>query len=109
MGYDETLLKRIRNIVARKKGVTETRMFGGFAIMVHGNMACGIRDDELMVRLGNEGAAEALSEPHVRVMDVTGRVMKSYVTVGAAGLAADAELKAWIERGIAFARTLPEK
>ncbi len=109
MAHDEVLLKRIRKIVARKKNVSETKMFGGFALMVCGNMACGIKDDELMVRLGEAGAAAALKEPNVRVMDITGRVMKNYVTVSSEALKNDADLKRWLERGIAFARTLPKK
>lgn len=109
MAYDEALLNRIRAIVARRRGVTEAKMFGGVAVMVHGNMACAIRDDELYVRLGEAGAAGALAEDHVRPMDITGRPMKSYVIVGAAGIATDAALKRWVDRGVAFARSLPKK
>jgi TfoX/Sxy family transcriptional regulator of competence genes len=109
MGYDERLLERVRKAVARRKGVTESKLFGGVAVMLHGNMACAIRDDELYVRLGENGATDALKEAHVRPMDITGRPMKSYVTVGAPGIASDAALKAWIDRGLAFARTLPAK
>ena len=105
MPYDQELLDRVRLIVKRKRSVVESKMFGGVALMVDGNMACAIRDDELFVRLGEA----ALEEEHVRVMDVTGRPMKSYVTVSAQGIANDSDLRRWIERGIAYARTLPKK
>ena len=109
MPYDQELLDRVRLIVKRKRSVVESKMFGGVALMVDGNMACAIRNDELFVRLGNAGAEAALEEEHVRVMDVTGRPMKSYVTVSAQGIANDSDLRRWIERGIAYARTLPKK
>src|SRR3954453_18638979 len=38
MAYDEGLANRIREAVAGEPGVTEKRMFGGLAFLVHGNM-----------------------------------------------------------------------
>ena len=35
-------------------------MFGGLAFLVHGNMACGVRGEDLIGRL----AADAASLPH---------------------------------------------
>ena len=51
-------------------------MFGGIAFMIKGHMCCGVLNDELVLRLGQVGAREALTEPHVRPMDFTGRPMK---------------------------------
>ena len=76
MAYDEMLADRVRSSLS-EYGVVEKKMFGGLAFMHHGNMACGVIEQDLVVRLGNEGAAVALSEPHVRDMDFTGRTIKS--------------------------------
>ena len=38
-------------------------MFGGLAFLVRGYMTVGVVKDSLMVKLGPEGAAAALSEP----------------------------------------------
>jgi len=46
------LLERVRDELAVHGGVTERKMFGGLAFMLHGNMCCGIVDDRLMVRVG---------------------------------------------------------
>ena len=46
-------------------------------------MACGISNDELMVRVGVEGAGEALADANARPMDLTGRPMKGWVLVAA--------------------------
>lgn len=52
---------------------------------------------------------EALRRPHAREMDFTGRPMRGFVVVAAAGLKSDAVLKEWVGRGRAFAAILPAK
>jgi len=108
MAYDETLADRIRDVLAAEPGVTERKMFGGIAFMVDGHMACGIVRDELMLRLGAEGADAALEKPHVRPMDFTGRPMTGMVYVEPAGVRGVA-LRNWVGRAVAHARSLPPK
>lgn len=108
MAFDEQLAERVRVVLGAEQGVTERKMFGGLAFMVNGNMACGIVKDELMLRLGAEGADAALERPHVRHMDFTGRPMTGMVYVGRGGLG-DVELRGWVQQAAAFARSLPPK
>jgi TfoX/Sxy family transcriptional regulator of competence genes len=108
MAYDERLAARIRNVLAGADGVSEQKMFGGLAVLLHGNMACGVVGDRLVLRLGREGAEEALGRPNVRPMDFTGRPMTGMVYVESAGLRGVA-LRNWVERGVAYARSLPPK
>jgi TfoX/Sxy family transcriptional regulator of competence genes len=108
VAYDEELADRVRVVLADEPGLTERTMFGGLAFMLNGNMACGIVKDELMLRLGAEGADAALDEPHVRQMDFTGRPMTGMVYVEPAGLD-DAGLRSWVEHAAGFARSLPPK
>ena len=108
MAYDEELADRVRVVHADEAGLSERKMFGGLAFMVNGNMACGIVKDELMLRLGAEGADAALHEPHVREMDFTGRPLTGMVYVERAGLD-EAGLRRWVELAAAFARSLPPK
>lgn len=109
MAYDEHTAERIRALLKRRKGITERKMFGGIAFMYDGNMVCGVTETDLMLRLGDEGAAEALSETWARPMDFTGRVIKSMIYVAPEGFEDDEELRAWINRAIKFAKTLPPK
>lgn len=109
MPYDEQLVERIRKLIQRRKGITERKMFGGIAFMLHGNMCCGVVGKLLVVRLGDEAAATALREPHAREMDFTGRVMKSMVYVDPCGIEADEDLRSWLIRAIDHARSLPPK
>jgi TfoX/Sxy family transcriptional regulator of competence genes len=107
-GFDEELALRVR-VALGPVGVSERKMFGGLCFLVDGNMACGIVKDEVMVRVGPEAYEQALSLPHARPMDFTGRPMRGMVYVGRAGLRTNAGIKAWAERGARFARSLPAK
>ena len=40
MAYDEQLATRIRKVLARRKGFTEKKMFGGMGFFLGGNMCC---------------------------------------------------------------------
>jgi TfoX/Sxy family transcriptional regulator of competence genes len=108
VAYDEELADRVRVVLVDEPGLTERKMFGGLAFLVNGNMACGIVKDELMLRLGAEGAEAVLAEPHVRQMDFTGRPMTGMVYVEREGLG-DAAVRRWVEQAAGFARSLPPK
>jgi hypothetical protein len=42
MAYDEKLAERTRKALARRKTLTEKKMFGGIAFILRGNMCCGV-------------------------------------------------------------------
>ena len=42
-------------------------------------------------------------------MDFTGRPMRGFVVVEAEGIASDADLRDWLDRGVGFALSLPPK
>ena len=109
MAYDEQLAERIRAALPDRDDVTERKMFGGIGWMVGGNMACGMMGDDLLVRLGPDGADDALEEPHTRPATMGERTMKGYVVVDASGVADDEALQAWVDRSVAFAESLPAK
>ena len=109
MAYDEGLAERVRDLLALGQEITERKMFGGVAWMTAGNMACGVIGDELIVRLGAEDAERALAEPHTRPFDFTGKPMRGFAVVQAAGTEGDEELAAWVEAGLAHAASLPPK
>src|SRR5262245_58913241 len=109
MSYDEGLAERIRGVLDGARGVTEKTMFGGMAFLRDGKMFVGIVKDELMARVGPERYREALTRPHVRPMDFTGKPMVGYVFVGPAGIDDDAALGEWVSAAREFVATLPEK
>jgi TfoX/Sxy family transcriptional regulator of competence genes len=109
MAYDEQLAERIRQVLADQSGVSERRMFGGIGFLLNGNMCCGVSGDELILRLGGEGGEAALEDSNVRPFDMTGRPMKGWVLVAAAGLGTDDALRRWVGEGVDFAASLPPK
>ena len=109
MAFDERLAERIRAAIGSPPNLVEKRMFGGIGFLVRGNMACGVNQDRLIVRVGPDAYETALAKPHVRPFDMTGRPMRGWVMVEPAGTAAVEGLEAWVEQGVAFALTLPPK
>lgn len=111
MSVDEATAERIRTALAPVAGrVREQRMFGGIGWMVEGNMAVGTWDGSgLLVRVGKDGMEAALAEEHVGRMQMGERTMNGFVVIDPAGIATDATLQAWVDRGVAVALALPPK
>src|SRR5215207_2531134 len=109
MAYSDELAERVRAALGGAARRDERRMFGGLAFMHGGHMVCGVVGEQLVVRPGPESAERALVEPHTSPMDFTGRPLKGYVYVQAAGLRTDAEVRSWLEQAIDFVESLPPK
>jgi TfoX N-terminal domain len=109
MAFDENLAARIRDALARRKNVEETKLFGCVGFLVHGNMLVGVWKDSLIVRLGLDGYEDALLEPHVKEFNITGRPMKGWVLIEPEAVEGDDQLSGWIQRATKFVRTLPAK
>jgi TfoX/Sxy family transcriptional regulator of competence genes len=109
MAYDKELADRVRELLAGEDRVDEIPMMGGLCFMVAGHMAVGIVRDDLMVRVGPEGKARALSRAHAREMDLTGRPMRSFVLVSPAGTATKRSLASWVTPAAEYAKGLPPK
>ncbi len=109
MAFDEGLAHRVREQFADQANVVEKKMFGGLAFMVQGNMSVGILGDTLMVRVGPDAYEAALAHPHAAEATGNMRPMKGFVYVAAAGIEEDEALADWVERGAAYAKSLPAK
>lgn len=109
MAFDELLTERVRELLSVRNGFAERKMFGGIAFMLGGNMAVGVIGEDLMVRLDPADAEKALTEPHARPMDFTGKPSKGMIYVDPGGTEADTDLASWVEAGAAFAESLPPK
>jgi hypothetical protein len=109
MAFDETLAERIRSALARKKGIAEKKMFGGLGFLLNGNMLVGVWKNSLIARLGPERSDDALLQPHVKEMDITGKPMKGWVMVEPDGVTDVEQVKAWVQRAAKFVGQLPAK
>jgi TfoX/Sxy family transcriptional regulator of competence genes len=109
MPYCKDLEARIQKIVSSWKNTDSKKMFGGICHLLNGNMFCGVYKDFLILRLGEEKAAEALDLPHVKPFDITGRPMKGWVMVEERGFAEDKKLREWLEAARGFVKALGSK
>lgn len=109
MAYDEGLARRARESLAGQDGLVEKKMFGGVGFMIHGNLACGVNGDELIVRVGPEAYGDLIMRPFARPFDMTGRPMNGWLVVEPGGVQSDEDLEDWIGLGKSFALTLSPK
>ncbi len=104
MAYDEELAERIRK---RVHDATEKKMFGGLAFLVGGNMAVAASGQGgLLVRVDPDEGARLVESTNAEPMEMRGRQMAGWLRVQ---VTTDDELAEWVDRGVAYARTLPAK
>ena len=109
MAYDEGLAQRVTELLEEMPGFNEKKMFGGVCYLLNGNMACGVLNDDIIVRVGPEQYEGSLKLPHTREFDFTGRPMKGWVMVSQEGQESDEDLAVWVRKGVNFALSLPPK
>ena len=109
MAIDEQLAQRVRDHLGAHSALTEKKMFGGLAFLIGGNMAVGVHNDELMVRVGKEDHDDAVALPGARVFDLSSKPMRGWIVVSPIGFETEAELDGWIDRGRRQAESLPPK
>lgn len=110
MAHDEALADRIREIIDSEEGLTEKRMFGGLAFLIHGNMSISASGQGgLLVRIDPEQSDALLAHPHTELFEMRGRRMPGWLRVAPDGVRTREQLEGWVRVGVEFARSLPPK
>ena len=110
MAYDEELANRIRELLGDRDGLTEMKMFGGLAFLIGGNMAIAASaQGGILVHVDPEESDELVASTAAALMEMRGRTMRGWLRVDTADVADDAALGEWVERGAAYAASLPPK
>ncbi len=110
MPYDVELADRLRVMLSGQPGLVEKRMFGGVAFLVGGHLAVGASTKGgLMLRVAPEQTEALLAEPRAEPFEMRGKAMLGWLRVSIDGSAPDDELRPWVERGLAYVRSLPPK
>ena len=110
MAYDEQLADRIRALAADEPGLGEQKMFGGLAFLVNGNMAVAASGQGgILVHVDPEESDALLARTKATLMEMRGRSMRGWLRVDAEHLRTKRQLAPWVDRGAAFARSLPPK
>ncbi len=79
MAYDTSLEARIdEEIVGWDVDVMKRKMFGGLGYFIGGNMAFGVKGDELIVKPNPSQVDELQKEPGMKPFSFGGKTMRSW-------------------------------
>ena len=109
MAYDEGLAQIVREFLEELPGYIEKKMFGGICFLLHGNMACGRINNDLVVRVGPDNYEDSLKLPNTREFDITGRSMKGWIMMSGDRFDSDTAVMEWVQKGVDFSLSLPPK
>lgn len=110
MAYDEELAERVRGVLDGGPLPMEKKMFGGLAFLIDGHMAVAVSGrGGLMIRVDPREGERLTEAPTVTPMIMRGREMPGWLRVTAEAVDGESALRSWVERGVAYARTLPPK
>lgn len=110
MAYDVELAARIRAILGDRANLTEQKMFGGLAFLIGGNMAVAASGQGgIMVRTDPTDSERLIDAGPARPMEMRGRPARGWLRVSADAVSADDALAEWVDRGVAYATSLPVK
>lgn len=110
MAYDEELAARIRAILGDRANLTEQKMFGGLAFLIGGKMAVAASGQGgIMVRTDPTQSEQLIRTRSAEPMEMRGRLMTGWLRIAADAVRADPALAEWVERGVAYATSLPVK
>ncbi len=92
------------------RGAEPRKMFGYSCVFAKGNMFAGLHEAGMVLRLPEEQRAEFLRLKGAEEFEPTpGRVMREYVVVPKSLLNAPEQLRAWVEKSLAYVFSLPAK
>jgi len=85
-------------------------MFGGLAFLVNGNMSVAASGQGgLLVRVDPAESAALVRDTAAYPMEMRGRSMDGWLRVDANDVPDDSALRAWVDHGVGYARSLPPK
>ena len=111
MAFDAILAERLRELLEPTGPVREIKMFGGLCFTRQGNMVCGLmKGDGLILRLAQDEVEALVAEGRAAPFEpMKGKPAKGMAVIENAAELDDEPLAAWIDRAVAFVRTLPPK
>ena len=110
MAYDEDLAQRIRALLAKERGLSEKKMFGGLAFLIGGNMAIAASGQGgILVRVDPEDSDKLVATTKASVAVMRGRPMAGWLRVGSEDVRTKPQLAKWVKLSTTYARSLPSK
>ena len=108
MAYDDDLADRIRELIG--PDVTETKMFGGLAFLVGGNMAIAASGQGgVLVRVDPAQSDKLVDTTPAEEAIMRGRPMAGWLRVASEHVRTKRQLDKWVKLGASYAASLPAK
>jgi hypothetical protein len=108
MAYDRELAERIRALLASVRGVDEKPMFGGLAFLINGHLSVAASGQGgLLARVPPDDTEQLVRRDAVTPMVMSGREVRGWVRVDAAGVHTKRQLQSWVDRSVEYVRALP--
>jgi TfoX/Sxy family transcriptional regulator of competence genes len=110
VAYDIVLADTIRELLAPEPGVTEKRMFGGLAFLVHGNLAIAASGQGgALVRIDPADSARLVASTAAEVAVMRERTLPGWLRVPFEAMQNRKDVTGWVRLGVDYARSLPPK
>ncbi|MFS8111297.1 TfoX/Sxy family protein [Rhizobium jaguaris] len=109
MARDAGLEELLKEEIGQRPGLSEKAMFGGWAVLLNGNLLCGAREDGMLIRLGKGNDAWALEQPDIKPMLHGSREMQGWVRAGPEAYGNDMLRKRLLLAALNFVEGLPPK
>ncbi|MBB4567554.1 TfoX/Sxy family protein [Rhizobium leucaenae] len=109
MARDAGLEELLKEEIGQRPGLSEKTMFGGWALLLNGNLLCGARDDGMLIRLGKGNDAWALEQRDIKPMLSGGREMQGWVRAGPEAYGNDMLRKRLLLAALDFVEALSPK
>lgn len=103
------LVERFVQLIATMPELQKRSMFGYPCAFAGTQMATGLFGADWMIRLPEEGREELIAQGGAPFSPMPGRPMREYVTFPRSMLDDEGALRAWVERSLAYVRSLPPK
>ena len=103
------LIAAFARVVPAGGGAERRPMFGYPAAFVNGNMFAGLHEERVVLRLDENGIAEAKQQGATDFEPMPGRHMTGWVAVTGTLSADEPALRRWVARAFRHTATLPPK
>lgn len=106
----EAMIALFDDVLPRRPDVERRKMFGYPVGFVNGNMFCGLHENKLILRLGDEDRAAFIDTYSASIFEpMAGRPMREYVVATKALLEDRETMRQWVERSLRYAASLTAK
>ena len=110
MAYNEELANRIRELIGANPALTETKMFGGLAFLIAGNMAIAASGQGgVLVRVDPARSDSLVLSSDAETAVMRGRAMGGWLRVADEHVKTQRQLSKWVKLGVGYASSLPAK